>query len=87
MIRSLVERYERGAITADHLIWEFLHALDPDQPGLLLSVLPPELIARMYHLTEGAIADELVTNFVPLPTQDQIDAAREWIGHTVPEIA
>jgi hypothetical protein len=41
---SLVAMYEKGAITADHLVVECLHMLDPENPAVIpgrLSVTHP----------------------------------------------
>ena len=40
MIETLVAMYEKGAITADHLVVQCLHMIDPNDPGLVLAGLP-----------------------------------------------
>ena len=44
MITSLVSRYEKGAITSDHLVAQCVHMIDPDDPGLVLSDLPNSVL-------------------------------------------
>jgi hypothetical protein len=36
--------YEKGAITADHLVAECLHRIDPEDPGRVLSNLPDPVL-------------------------------------------
>jgi hypothetical protein len=76
---SLVAMYQKGAITADHLVAECLHRLDPGDPGPVLDPLPDEILDRMLDFAVRYRPDRTVTNYGLLPTPDQVDAARRWI--------
>jgi|GEM_PF-4607778 len=76
---SLVAMYQKGAITADHLVVECLHMLDPENPVPVLDALPDEILNRMLDYTRRYRPDRTVTNYGVLPTPDQVDAARRWI--------
>jgi hypothetical protein len=79
MTTSLVAAYQKGAITADHLVVQCLHMIDPESPGLVLDPLPHELADRMLEFTRQFRAGRMVTNYGTLPTADQVEAARRWI--------
>ncbi|HMF38861.1 MAG TPA: hypothetical protein VKF17_19660 [Isosphaeraceae bacterium] len=76
---SLVAMYQKGAITADHLVAESLHLLDPENPAPVLDALPAEILIRVLDFTRRYRPDGTVTNYGFLPTPDQVDAARRWI--------
>lgn len=62
MTASLVAAYRKGAITADHLVVQCLHMVDPEAPGLVLDPLPDELIVRTLEfapLSSGSHGHEL----------------------------
>ena len=79
MMRSLVEKYQAGMITDDHLMVESLHRVDPENPGLVLGSLPDTILRRMLQFTNESAGCRIVTNYGILPTQDQILAAKDWI--------
>lgn len=53
MVQELVGMYENGEITADHLVVESLHKLDPAAPALVLAVLPRGVLERMLAYAEN----------------------------------
>src|SRR5208337_3060426 len=79
MITSLVAMYEKGAITADHLVAQCIHMIDPDDPGLVLSDLPNSILDRMLVYARRYQPDRMVSNYGNLPTSDQVEAAKNWI--------
>ncbi len=46
MIEKLVEMYQIGAITADHLVLQCLHMVDPQHPDRVLEGLPTTALER-----------------------------------------
>jgi hypothetical protein len=79
MTASLVAAYRKGAITADHLVVQCLHMIDPEAPGLVLGPLPHELLARTLEFARQYRPGRMVTNYGVLPAADQVEAARRWI--------
>ncbi len=79
MMRSLVEKYRCGMITDDHLVVESLHLLDPENPGLVLSSVPENILYRMLRFSNEYQPGRMLTNYGVLPTTDQVHAARNWI--------
>jgi hypothetical protein len=79
LINSLVRMYRKGAITADHLLVECLHMIDPQDPALVLGVLPDGILVRMLDFARGYRPNGMVTNYEVLPAKDQVEAARRWI--------
>jgi hypothetical protein len=78
-IDSLVESYQKGAITADHLVANCLHQIDPANPGLVLDALPGEILTRMLEFAQRYRPGGMVTNYGSLPAVDQVEAAKRWI--------
>ena len=81
-MRSLVTMYRKGAITADHLILESLHMIDPEDPTPVLGPLPDEILVRMLDFAGRYRSNGMVTNYGVLPAIDQIRAATRWIENT-----
>ena len=79
MTHSLVEKYQLGMITDDHLVVEILHMIDPDNPGLVLSTLPDKVLPRVLRFVNEYLHGHMVTNYGVLPVQDQVLAAKNWI--------
>jgi hypothetical protein len=79
MITELVDLYEKGAITADHLAVECLHMVDPADPQVVLAAVPAKILQRILAFAATYQPDGTVTNFGPLPTEDQVIAAKDWI--------
>jgi hypothetical protein len=79
MTARLVALYEKGDITADHLIVESLRLLDPANPGLVLEALPNEVLPRVLKYAQEYRPGKMRTNYGVQPTPDQVAAARKWI--------
>ena len=84
MIRSLVEKYQKGAITDGHLAVECLHMLDPEDPGLVLGSLPDDILRRILRFASEYLHGPMKTNYGVLPARDQVLAARRWIEQSFP---
>ncbi len=78
-MEELLRLYQKGAITADHLVVESLHRLDPDQPALVLQPLPREVLVRMLQYADRYRPGAMRTNYGLQPAQDQVAAAKRWI--------
>jgi hypothetical protein len=79
MTASLIAAYRKGAITADHLVVQCLHMVDPEAPGLVLDPLPHDLLVRTLEFARQYRPGHMVTNYGVLPAADQVEAARRWI--------
>jgi len=79
MTDSLILMYESGAITADHLVAQCIHLIDPDDPGLVLDDLPDAILDRMMVYTQKYQPNRMVSTYGPPPAADQVQAARIWI--------
>jgi hypothetical protein len=82
-MRSLVEKYRLGMITDDHLVVESLQMLDPENPGLVLSTLPNDILVRALRFANEYVPGRMVSNYGVLPAFDQIRAAASWIECTL----
>ena len=85
MIAELVGMYTKGAITADHLVVECVHMIDPDAPELVLGDLPEDILRRMLQFARDYRPRGMATNYGILPAEDQVVAARKWIEHHLGE--
>jgi hypothetical protein len=79
MIHALVSMYESGAITADHLVAQCLHSIDPLDPGLVLAHLPDSILPRVQSYCVQYRSGRMVSTHPLLPAQDQVDAASRWV--------
>jgi hypothetical protein len=79
MIGRLIEMYQSGSITGYQLMIDCLQMLDPDNPDLVLSDLPEEILdeilkyARRYDPRRPRSA-----SLIP-PAEDQVRTAERWI--------
>jgi hypothetical protein len=80
MIDKLIEMYDSGSITGYQVMIDCLQMLDPDNPDLVLSELPEEILdemleyARRYDPRRPSSA-----SFIP-PAEDQVRTAERWIS-------
>jgi hypothetical protein len=77
--QALIDQYQRGTITADHLVVQCLHMVDPEHPERVLAGLPSEVLGRMSSFVLRYQPDRMLTNYGPLPALDQVAAARHWL--------
>jgi hypothetical protein len=87
MTRSLVEKYRLGMITEGHLVVESLHRVDPEDPGLVLSSLPDNILLQVLRFANEYQDGRMITNYGIMPAQDQVLAAREWIEKLLQQTA
>ena len=83
MIDELMHMYENGGITADHLVLELLHKLDPAEPVLVLQFLPRAVLLRMAEYANRFRPGDMRTNYGFQPAPDQVSAAKQWIEENV----
>jgi hypothetical protein len=79
MTANLVTLYEKGAITADHLVAETLSMLDPANPALDLQDLSKELLQRVLKYAQEYRPGKMRTNYGRSPSLEQVQAAKQWI--------
>ena len=79
MIKRLIEMYENGSITGYQVMMDCLQMLDPENPGLVLSDLPEEILDEM--LKYAARYDPSRPHSASLipPAEDQVRTAERWI--------
>src|SRR4051794_17727652 len=80
MMKKLVDLYNSGAMTADHLAVESLNLLDPANPELVLSALPEGILRTVLKYAQEYQPDRMRTNYGRLPAVDQVEAAKCWIA-------
>jgi hypothetical protein len=83
MMEKLVAMYEKGVITADHLVVESLRLLDPANPGAALKALSGDVLQRMLKYAREYRPGKMRTNYGLQPTVDQVRAAEKWIDSNV----
>jgi hypothetical protein len=86
MIQKLVQMYSKGAITADHLVVECLHMLDPRHPEQVLAALPSAVLERMLTYAREYQPGAMRTNYGSQPAADQVEAAKNWIESRAQEL-
>jgi hypothetical protein len=79
MIHQLIEMYETGAITGYQLMMDCLHKLDPDDPDLVLSPLPGEILEEILAYAQRYDPGRLRSATSILPAEDQVRAAERWV--------
>lgn len=83
--------YEKGVITAGHLVVECLLKVDLQDPALVLNRLPLKILIRMIEYANEFQQGPMKSNYGQLPTADQVTAAKKWIEvnvvdlHSVPD--
>jgi hypothetical protein len=80
---SLIEMYQNGAITADHLLAESLHLIDPTDPAVALNPLPHEILVRALEFARRYKPNAMATNYGTVPEPDQVEAAEKWTEATL----
>ncbi len=79
MVDELLEMYREGAITGYQVMMDCLHMIDPDQPDLVLSRLPKEVIEEMLEYAHRYDPPRMRSNAGLPPTLVQVRAAQRWI--------
>jgi hypothetical protein len=70
--------YEKGAITADHLVAQCIQMIDPEDPGSVLSDLPNPILDRVLAYAQRYQPVRMVSTYGILPSPEQVEAARSW---------
>jgi hypothetical protein len=79
MIERLIEMYENGSITGYEVMMNCLQLLDPDNPGLVLSDLPEEILDEMLkYAGRYDPRRPRLASLIP-PAEDQVRTAERWI--------
>jgi len=79
MIRHLIEMYEEGAITGYQVMVDCLHMLDANEPDLVLSHLPDEILEEMLEYAQRYDSRRPRSASPLPPTVDQVKSAELWI--------
>jgi hypothetical protein len=75
--------YEKGAITADHLVAQCLEMIDPQDPSSVLDGLPRSFLERIRDHAAKYRSGPMLTNYGRIATADQVDAASRWIDEAL----
>ncbi len=79
MIKRLIEMYESGAMTGYQVMMDGLQMLDPDNPDLVLSDLPEEILDEMLEYARRYDPGRPHSASLIPPSEDQVRAAERWI--------
>ncbi len=80
MIKKLIDMYESGSITGYQVMMDCLQMLDPDDPALILSELPNEILDEILEYTRRYDPSRPHSaSFIP-PAEDQVRTAERWIS-------
>lgn len=79
MLDELLEMYQDGAITGYQVVMDCLHRLDPQQPDLVLSHLPEEILEEMLDYAHRYDPSCMRSNAGLPPAVDQVRTAQRWI--------
>ena len=82
MTRSLVEKYRLGMISDHQLVVDSLNSVDPENPDLALNNLPKHIFDQVVQFADTYESGRMLATHGAIPTQDQVDAASNWIKKT-----
>jgi len=80
MIKRLLEMYECGSITGYQVMMDCLQMLDPDNPDLVLSDLPEEILDEMLKYARRYDPRRPHSASLIPPAEDQVRTAERWIS-------
>ena len=78
-MKELLEMYEEGAITGYQVMIDCLHMLDPNDPDLILSELPEEILDEMLEYARRYDPRRPHSASLIPPAEDQVRTAERWI--------
>jgi hypothetical protein len=79
-VDTLKQWYQEGRITATTLSQEVILHLDGPNTDSILGALPMEILDLMIRYVDSYVPGKMLTfGSAKLPTQEQIEYAREWI--------
>jgi hypothetical protein len=79
MIKRLIEMYESGSITGYQVMMDCLQMLDPENPGLVLSDVPEEILDEMLKYARRYDPSRPRSASLIPPAEDQVRTAERWI--------
>lgn len=80
-LQRLVARYECGALSDHEFAVTCLTLLDPDDPSATLREVPAETVPSLREFVGAYRAGKMrSTGGGPIPTPEQVDAARRWFS-------
>jgi hypothetical protein len=79
MIERLIEMYESGSITGYQVMMDCLQMLDPNNPDLVLSELPEEILGEMLDYARRYDPRRPHSASLIPPAEDQVRTAERWI--------
>ena len=79
MISRLIEMYESGSITGYQVMMDCLQMLDPNNPDLVLSDLPEEVLDEMLEYARRYDPRRPHSASLTPPAEDQVRTAERWI--------
>jgi hypothetical protein len=79
MINRLIEMYESGSITGYQVMMDCIQMLDPNNPDLILSELPEEILVEMLNYARRYDHRRPHSASLIPPAEDQVRAAERWI--------
>jgi len=79
MIERLIAMYEAGALTGYQVMIDCLEALDPADPGPVLSELPEEILDEMLAYARRHDPRRPPAAVHAPPAADRVRAADRWI--------
>jgi hypothetical protein len=79
MIQRLIDMYESGSLTGYQVMMDCLQMLDPDNPDLVLSHLPEEILDEMLKYARRYDPRRPRSASLPPPAEDQVRTAERWI--------
>jgi hypothetical protein len=80
-VQQLLARHEAGSLSTHEFVVSCLTQLDPLDPSATLRALPAETLPWLRDFPDITGPGEMrSTHGGPIPTPDQIRAARQWIS-------
>jgi hypothetical protein len=79
MTKRLIEMHESGSITSYQVMMDCLQMLDPDNPDLVLSELPEEILDEMLEYARRYDPRRPRSASLTPPAEDQVRTAERWI--------
>ncbi len=79
MIKTLIEMYESGSITGYQVMIDCLRMLEPDDPDLVLSDLPQEVLDEMLDYARHYDPRRPHSALLAPPAEEQVRTAELWI--------
>ena len=79
MTAKLLASYEGGDITAFHLAVELWPIIKPPNPGLVMDLLPNDIVQRVQKYVDDSQRGQMRNNYGTYATTEQLEAAKRWL--------